>query len=67
MRLVVEGNTNRQVGEQLSLSTKTIEKHRANLMRKLGLTNLTGLVRAAIDMGVLTLPLPNEAGTRNRS
>ncbi|WP_321917702.1 response regulator transcription factor [Paraburkholderia sp. J11-2] len=56
LRLVVEGRTNRQVGECLSLSPKTIEKHRANLMRKLGIRNLNGLVRLAIDMGVLTLP-----------
>ncbi|RKP43361.1 response regulator [Trinickia fusca] len=56
LRLVVEGHTNRQVGECLSLSPKTIEKHRANLMRKLGIRNLSGLVRLAIDMGVLTLP-----------
>ncbi|MGF6758157.1 response regulator [Paraburkholderia sp. GAS42] len=56
LRLVVEGHTNRQVGEHLKLSPKTIEKHRASLMRKLGITNVAGLVRIAIDMGVLTLP-----------
>ncbi|CAB3732814.1 Oxygen regulatory protein NreC [Paraburkholderia sediminicola] len=56
LRLVVEGHTNRQVGEHLKLSPKTIEKHRASLMRKLGITNVTGLVRIAIDMGVLKLP-----------
>jgi DNA-binding NarL/FixJ family response regulator len=56
LRLVVEGHTNRQVGEHLQLSPKTIEKHRASLMRKLGITNVPGLVRFAIDMGVLTLP-----------
>ncbi|MCX5539547.1 response regulator transcription factor [Paraburkholderia sp. CNPSo 3076] len=56
LRLVVEGHTNRQVGACLSLSPKTIEKHRANLMRKLGIRNLNGLVRIAIDMGVLSLP-----------
>ncbi|MEM5314579.1 response regulator transcription factor [Paraburkholderia sp. JHI869] len=56
LRLVVEGHTNRQVGECLSLSPKTIEKHRANLMRKLGIRNLNGLVRLAIDMGVLSVP-----------
>jgi DNA-binding NarL/FixJ family response regulator len=55
LRLVVEGYTNRQVGEYLTLSPKTIEKHRANLMRKLAITNLTGLVHFAIDVGVLAL------------
>ncbi|CAB3789958.1 response regulator [Pararobbsia alpina] len=56
LRLVAEGRTNRQVGEHLRLSPKTIEKHRSNLMRKLGVTNVTGLVRLAVDMGVLALP-----------
>lgn len=56
LRLVVEGHTNRQVGECLNLSPKTIEKHRASLMRKLGITNVTDLVRIAIEMGVLARP-----------
>lgn len=60
LRLVAQGRTNRQVGEYLQLSPKTIEKHRASLMRKLGVTNVTGLVRVALDMGVLTLP--NQTG-----
>lgn len=56
LRLVVEGHTNREVGECLNLSPKTIEKHRASLMRKLGITNVTDLVRIAIEMGVLARP-----------
>jgi DNA-binding NarL/FixJ family response regulator len=64
LRLVAEGRTNRQVGEYLKLSPKTIEKHRASLMRKLGITNVTGLVRIAVDMGVLALP--NQAREFNR-
>ncbi|WP_233805058.1 response regulator [Paraburkholderia sp. HP33-1] len=56
LRLVAEGCTNREVGEQLRLSPKTIEKHRASLMRKLGVSNATGLVHAALDLGVLALP-----------
>ncbi|WP_260463801.1 response regulator transcription factor [Burkholderia sp. Bp8963] len=55
MRLVVEGHTSRQVGECLKISPKTVEKHRANLMHKLGIANLTGLVHFAIDIGVLAL------------
>lgn len=56
LRLVAEGCTNREVGEQLRLSPKTIEKHRASLMRKLGVSNAAGLVHAALDLGVLALP-----------
>jgi DNA-binding NarL/FixJ family response regulator len=65
LRLVAEGRTNRQVGEYLKLSPKTIEKHRASLMRKLGITNVMGLVRIAIDMGILALK--DEERVRNRS
>jgi DNA-binding NarL/FixJ family response regulator len=65
LRLVAEGHTNRQVGEYLKLSPKTIEKHRASLMRKLGITNVMGLVRIAIDMGILALQ--DEARVQNRS
>jgi len=65
LRLVVEGHTNRQVGACLNLSPKTIEKHRASLMRKLGITNVTDLVRIAIEMGVLARP--DEARARHPS
>jgi DNA-binding NarL/FixJ family response regulator len=54
LKLVAEGRTNRQVGQYLNLSPKTIEKYRANLMHKLDISNLTGLVLAAIEMGLIT-------------
>jgi DNA-binding NarL/FixJ family response regulator len=53
LKLVAEGRTNRQVGQYLNLSPKTIEKYRASLMHKLDISNLTGLVLAAIDMGLI--------------
>ena len=53
LKLVAEGLTNRQVGLYLNLSPKTIEKYRASLMHKLDISNLTGLVLAAIDMGLI--------------
>ena len=54
MKLVAEGRTNREVGLYLNLSPKTIEKYRASLMRKLDISNLTALVFAAIEMGLIT-------------
>ena len=54
LKLVAEGRTNRQVGQYLNLSPKTIEKYRANLMHKLDINNLTGLVLVAIEMGLIT-------------
>lgn len=53
LKLVAEGRTNRQAAQYLNLSPKTIEKYRASLMHKLEITNLTGLVRAAIKMGLI--------------
>jgi DNA-binding NarL/FixJ family response regulator len=56
LKLVAEGHTNRAAAEFLSVSPKTVEKHRANLMRKLQLRNATELVLLAVDMGLVTRP-----------
>ena len=53
LRLVAEGKTTRQMADMLHLSVKTIEKHRASVMRKLGLQNLSELIRYAIREGFL--------------
>jgi DNA-binding NarL/FixJ family response regulator len=53
LKLVAEGRTNRQIGLYLNFSPRTIEKYRASLMHKLDISNLTGLVLAAIDMGLI--------------
>ena len=47
LRLLVKGNTNRQIAELLGISTRTVENHRANLMGKLGLTSRVELVNYA--------------------
>lgn len=48
--LVVEGKPNKQVAGDLNLAEKTIEFHRANLMKKLQVYNLADLVRTAIEI-----------------
>lgn len=48
LKLIAEGNKNKEIAEYLSLSPKTIEKHRANLMRKLGLSNVSAVTTYAI-------------------
>lgn len=53
MRLVCDGLSNAQIAEQLSLSPKTTDKHRENLMRKLGVNNSAQLIRKALQMGIL--------------
>ncbi len=53
LRLIVHGNTNRQVAQLLDLSVRTVESHRANLMAKLGLQSRVELVRYAVDNKLL--------------
>jgi DNA-binding NarL/FixJ family response regulator len=53
LKLVAEGKKNREIAELLSLSAKTIEKHRANLMRKMGFSNVSELVAYALDRGLI--------------
>jgi two-component system response regulator NreC len=54
LKLVAEGLTNRQIAAKLSISIKTVQSHRANLMDKLDLHDRTELVRYAIRRGLIT-------------
>jgi DNA-binding NarL/FixJ family response regulator len=53
IRFIAAGRRTREMAEMLSLSPKTIEKHRANLMRKLGLRNASAVAAYAIANGYL--------------
>jgi DNA-binding CsgD family transcriptional regulator len=53
--LAAEGLTNPQIAKRLSISVRTVESHRAHLMRKLELRHQTDLVRYAIRRGLLPL------------
>ena len=53
LRLLARGNTNRQIADLLTLSVRTIESHRANLMGKLGLSSRVELVTYAEEHGLL--------------
>ncbi|HVU67220.1 MAG TPA: response regulator transcription factor, partial [Ktedonobacteraceae bacterium] len=57
LTLVAEGHTNQEIADRLVLSIKTVQAHRANVMEKLGLDNITQLVRFAIRYGLLPLDL----------
>jgi len=54
LRLVAEGRTNQEIADQLTLSIKTVQTHRANVMEKLELRDITHLVRFAIHHGLIT-------------
>lgn len=53
LKLIVQGFTNRQIAEELSLSVRTVEGHRANLSEKLGLKSRVELVRYAKAHGLI--------------
>ncbi len=53
VKLAAEAHTNREIGELLHLSEKTVENHRSNAMRKLGMRDRTELVRYAIRRGLI--------------
>ena len=53
LRLLVEGCTAAEIGEKLFISAKTAEKHRANIMGKLGIATLIDLIKFAIRVGAL--------------
>ena len=53
LKLIVQGYTNRQIGEELSISIRTAESHRANLSEKLGLHSRVELVRYAREHGLI--------------
>jgi len=49
----VEGLTNPQIAGRLSLSVRTVEMHRGNLMKKLGVNTQTELVKYAVKRGLV--------------
>jgi two-component system response regulator NreC len=55
LKLIAEGKTNKEIAELLFLSVKTVQAHRANLMRKLGMHDRTELVKYAIRKGIIGL------------
>ena len=54
LKLVAEGMPNKKIAAYLSISIKTVEKHRANLMKKLNLHNASALTSYAIENGLMT-------------
>jgi len=53
VKLVAEGFKNREIGEHLCISIKTVEKHRTNVMRKLDLHSAAALTAYAIENGLV--------------
>jgi DNA-binding NarL/FixJ family response regulator len=64
LQLIAEGYANKQIADELSISVKTVEKHRQQLMGKLNLHDVASLTRYAIAKGIVEVPspLPNLGG-----
>jgi DNA-binding NarL/FixJ family response regulator len=53
LQLIAEGKANKQMADELGISVKTVEKHRASLMQKLDIHDTAGLTRHAISAGII--------------
>jgi two-component system response regulator NreC len=53
LKLIAEGYKNKEIADYLYISVKTVEKHRANLMKKLDLHNTSSLTAFAIEKGLV--------------
>ncbi|MCU7933384.1 MAG: response regulator transcription factor [Candidatus Thiodiazotropha sp. (ex Dulcina madagascariensis)] len=54
LKLIAEGHTNKSMADYLCISVKTVEKHRANLMKKLDLHSVSALTTYALEKGVIS-------------
>ena len=55
LQLVAEGEKTKNIAEKLCVSIKTIETHRASIMKKLGISTIAGLTKFAIKEGIISL------------
>ena len=54
VKLIAEGKSSKEVGELLFISSRTVQHHRANIMRKLNIKKTADLVKYAIQKGYVT-------------
>ena len=53
LKLIAEANTSKEIAEQLFISVKTVERHRQNILKKLGMSDRVELTRYAIRRGLI--------------
>jgi DNA-binding NarL/FixJ family response regulator len=61
LQLVAEGHSTREIARRLKLSVKTVETHRGEMMKRLGIHDVVALVRYAVRVG-LGAPSPEPGG-----
>jgi DNA-binding NarL/FixJ family response regulator len=54
LQLIAEGNSTKEIAHKLNVSVKTVETHRMQLMERLGINDIAGLVRYAIRHGIIS-------------
>ena len=54
LKLITEGLSNKEIGDKLFISHRTVDSHRTNLMKKIGVNNIAGLIRFAIKTGFVS-------------
>jgi two-component system response regulator NreC len=54
LKLIAEGFSNKEIGEKLFISHRTVDTHRTNLMKKLDVSNIAGLIKFAIQNGIVS-------------
>ena len=59
LALIADGQSNKEIANQLGIGVRTIETHRERIMRKLGIHTIAGLTRFAIMSGVVSLDEPS--------
>lgn len=62
MKLVAEGRTSREIARHLGRSLKTVEAHRTQIMRRLGVQRVAGIVQAAVRMGLVEAASRSDPG-----
>lgn len=69
LKLIIKGKSNREIATILNRSVRTVESHRAHLMRKLGVDNVIDLVKLGAAMGLINLEpdLPDETKDKHKS
>lgn len=62
LKLIIKGKSNKEIAKLLHRSIRTVENHRAHLMKKLDVDNSVELVKLSIQMGLIDLPVEQKRG-----